>query len=144
MLSSLSSSRTYNKANKAVSFTRLTLSVAMTIASALSFSNTPSAQASNVEKIGGEKQEAIQLAKINTNKLPTQNSSCLHSNRLTSPPKTLLAELIIDSRPSYDSQCGDYYTTYKNGQHYECIRCEYSTEPYCWHRYDLDRKLNEN
>jgi hypothetical protein len=144
MLSNFSFYHIYGKANKAVSFTRLTLSVAMTVASTLSFSNTASAQTSNLEKIGVNKQEILQVAKVNTNKLPTQNSSCLQSNGLKNSPKTLLAELILDSRPSYDSKCGDYYTTYKNGNHFDCIRCVYSTEPYCWHRYDLDRKLNEN
>ena len=144
MLSNLSSSHVYGKANKAVSFTRVALSVAMTIASTLSFSNTASAQTSNLEKIGINKQEILQVAKVNTNKLPTKNSACFNSNGLKNPPKTLLAELILDSRPSYDSKCGDYYTTYKNGSHFDCIKCVYSTEPYCWHRYDLDRKLNEN
>lgn len=75
-----------------------------------------------------------------------QQSSCIEVAQKTSPPninvgqhiyprqRIELAEAIIDFRPSYDPDCGDYYTTIKYGQTYECIQCTYGG-PYCWEKH---------
>ena len=65
-----------------------------------------------------------------------QNNLCssIKEMELSNYSKNLLiaGEIIIDSRPSYDSKCGNYYTTCKsNGKCYECIKCSYGG-PYCW------------
>lgn len=68
-------------------------------------------------------------------------SSCLESlnqSAMTSKNTTIeefqLAQVILDTRPSFDSRCGDYYTTIKHGDVYECIKCEYGG-PYCWEKH---------
>jgi hypothetical protein len=107
------------------------LSLAMTIGSALCLTNITLAETSNLEQTLTKKQEALELS--------IQNLSCLSFNELKLPSEMLVSQIIIDRRPSHDSRCDDYYTTYKNGKYYECIKCEYNREPYCWERNDLNQ-----
>ena len=114
------------------------LTFAIAIGSSLCFTNAGLAQSFNLAEIDSGGQETFQLAKQISDNAFIKKLSCLHSHEINSSPETLLAQVIIDSRPSYDSRCGDYYTTQKNGKYYECIKCEYSSEPYCWERNDLN------
>lgn len=114
------------------------LSLVLAIGSTLCFSNTTLAQSFNSDEVTRREQGTFQLATQSFSNISTQNQHCLDSNNLLSSSETLLAQVIIDSRPSHDSRCSDYYTTQKNGKYYECIQCTYNREPYCWERNDLN------
>jgi|GEM_PF-5779780 len=75
------------------------------------------------------------------------NSSCSHAS-ITQPivpsssipvkqgflrNEVRLAQVILDSKPHWSSQCGPIYTIYKNGKVYECHKCTYGG-PYCWEK----------
>ena len=114
------------------------LTFAIAIGSSLCFTNNALAQSFDLSEVDSGRHETFQLAKHIPDNLFTKKVSCLHTSETNSSSDTLLAQVIIDSRPSYDSRCGSYYTTQKNGKYYECIECEYSREPYCWERNDLN------
>jgi hypothetical protein len=63
----------------------------------------------------------------------TQNSFTSVGNNYNSQ-RSLLAQVILDTRPNSESACSDYYTIYKNGKTYECHKCTYGG-PYCWEKH---------
>jgi len=78
-------------------------------------------------------------AEMSTNTV-LENSNPLCSRHSTAPTKSnltsnesLIAQVIVDSRPHWSSQCGNYYTIYKYGKYYECHKCTYGG-PYCWQK----------
>lgn len=70
---------------------------------------------------------------INSDSSCSQSLSQSSSNNNNLPQDFQLAQIILDTRPSYDSRCSDWYTTIKYGKVYECKKCDYGG-PYCWEK----------